>query len=95
MAIESSKLPFVNDTEDIVRVLRVIEYVGPRSQVESAVARSLHGERRVGQGTREYVIRAATVGVYPEILQTAQTSQSSGENGENGEDELECLRRQR
>lgn len=50
---------------DIVRVLRVIEYVGPRKRVEETVAKSIHGERPFGQGL---VIRAATIGAYPEIL---------------------------
>ena len=49
---------------EIVRVLRVIEYVGPRDQVEEQVKRSIHGERQV----REMVIRAATIGEYPELL---------------------------
>jgi hypothetical protein len=49
---------------DIVRVLRIIEYVGPRDQVEKQVARSLHGERQIGN----MVIRVATIGTYPEVL---------------------------
>ena len=52
--------------EDTIRVLRVIEYVGPRSRVESAVAQSIHGEKDAGSGL---IIRAATVGIYPEILE--------------------------
>lgn len=50
---------------DIVRVLRVIEYVGPRDRVEDVVAKSIHGEKDAGYGL---VIKAATIGVYPEIL---------------------------
>lgn len=52
--------------EDIVRVLRVIEYVGPRGRVESTVSKSIHGERDCGNGL---FIRASTVGAYPEILE--------------------------
>lgn len=52
--------------EDIVRVLRVIEYVGPRERVEQVVAKSIHGEKDAGRGL---VIRASTVGAYPEILE--------------------------
>lgn len=52
--------------EDIVRVLRVVEYVGPRSRVEDVVSRSIHGEKDAGEGL---VIRAATVGLYPEIIE--------------------------
>lgn len=51
--------------EDTVRVLRVIEYAGPRSRVEEAVANSIHGEKDAGRGL---TIKAATIGTYPEIL---------------------------
>lgn len=51
---------------DTIRILRVIEYVGPRGVVEDQVARSLHGQKSLPNGV---VIRAATVGAYPEILQ--------------------------
>jgi hypothetical protein len=54
--------------EDKVRVLRVIEYVGPRSWVEHTVANSIQGEKRIGVDT---VIRAATLGTFPEILEKA------------------------
>lgn len=56
--------------EDVVRVLRVIEYSGPRSRVEDTVAKSIHGERDIGNGL---IIRAATVGTFPEILIKAET----------------------
>ena len=46
---------------DIVRVLRVIEYEGERSWVESTVKGSIHGELKMGEG----VIRAATVNEFP------------------------------
>lgn len=52
-------------TEDIVRVLRIIEYVGPRKRVEESVARSIQGSRDCGCGL---VINAATIGAYPEIM---------------------------
>lgn len=62
--------------EDIIRVLRVIEYEGPRSVVEETVGRSIHGEKRIpvkgewaSRPKGEMIIRAATVGVYPQILQ--------------------------
>ena len=51
---------------DIIRVLRVIEYTGPRDKVEDQVARSLHGEKRLPNGV---TIKAATVGAYPEMLE--------------------------
>lgn len=52
---------------DTVRVLRILEYVGPREEVEALLAISIQGEKRV----RNLTIRAATIGLYPEILQPA------------------------
>lgn len=54
---------------DKVRVLRVIEYVGTRDNVEAQIERSLrdgtHGDFRMGK----VVIRVATVGDFPEVLE--------------------------
>ena len=54
--------------EDIVRVIRIIEYVGPRSKVEDNVRRSIHGVRDHGNGVK---ITAVTLGEYPDILEPA------------------------
>ncbi len=55
--------------EDIVRVLRVIEYEGPRSWVEEMVRKSIHGEKRLNSMREVHkIIRAATIGDYPQIL---------------------------
>lgn len=51
---------------DNIRILRIIEYTGPREKVEDQVARSLHGEKRLPNGV---TIKVATIGTYPEILQ--------------------------
>lgn len=51
---------------DTVRVLRVLEYVGPRDAIEEIVAQSIHGEKHIP--LRQVMIRAATIGCYPEIL---------------------------
>ncbi len=51
--------------DDIVRVLRIIEYTGPRTLVEANVQNSIHGEKRLPNGV---VIRVATIGNYPEVL---------------------------
>lgn len=56
-----------NKSEDRVRVLRLIEYIGPRSLVEKAVERSMHGTKIFG----ELQINVATIGTFPEILDTA------------------------
>ena len=58
--------------EDIVRVVRIIEYVGPRSAVERNIATSLHGSRvgsRCEKTGRYCVITAATLHEFPEVLE--------------------------
>lgn len=54
---------------DTIRVLRVVEFVGPRAQVEAQIRQCIHGEKKFGQMT----IRAATIGTYPEILDAANS----------------------
>jgi hypothetical protein len=58
--------------EDIVRVLRIIEYVGPRSAVERNIVNSIHGSR-VGcsceKTGRHCVITAITLHEFPEVLE--------------------------
>jgi hypothetical protein len=55
---------------DKVRVLRVVEYVGSREDVEKQIENSIHGTRRFRTGSGgEMQIRVATVGEYPEILE--------------------------
>lgn len=56
-------------TEDIVRVLRIIEIVGPRSLVEKQVANSIHGTKT----WNDIRISAATIGEFPEILERVNT----------------------
>lgn len=51
--------------EDVVRVLRVIECIGPRSWVEKTMAHSIKGTFAVAEGKS---ICAVTVGDYPEML---------------------------
>lgn len=50
---------------EIIRVLRVYEFIGPRELVEEQIDHSVHGARRLPNGI---VIRAATLGNFPEIL---------------------------
>lgn len=52
---------------DIIRVLRVLEYVGERSEVENALKRSIKGTRIVNT---KLTINAATIGDFAEILKT-------------------------
>lgn len=52
---------------DVVRVLRVLEYVGPRDVIEKQLTRNLHnGTHLFRHG--QLVVRVATIGDYPEIL---------------------------
>jgi len=51
---------------DIVRVLRVIEYIGPRSEIEKQIKQSIHGEKFIEK--INVTIKAATVGTFPEIF---------------------------
>lgn len=55
--------------EEQVRVLRVIEYTGPRAKVEQQVSRSLHGTRDHGNGV---ATTAVTLHEYPEVLEQAK-----------------------
>lgn len=66
---------------DQVRVLRIIEYTGPRDAVEEQVRRSLHGTRyglRLDNG--HCVITAATLSQYPEILEIARLKVAKSED---------------
>ena len=56
---------------DIVRVFRIVEYVGPREWVEETIAKSIHGTRDVSDYSKpsgKKYIKAATIGSYPEIM---------------------------
>jgi hypothetical protein len=55
-------------SEDIVRVLRILEYTGPRTVVEKEVERSIHGTKEIHQPGGLLTIRATTLGEWPEIL---------------------------
>jgi hypothetical protein len=59
-------------SEDTIRVLRIVEYVGLRSEVEDVVANSIHGIKE----TKRVKITATTLGEFPEILNkhTEETS---------------------
>ena len=59
--------------EDIVRLLRIVEYTGPRSWVERQLEKSIHGTKAVacvnGEVTAVATIKAATIGETLEILE--------------------------
>ena len=57
---------------DTIRILRIIEYVGPRDAVEKQIEDSIHGTRNGtrSEATGEYCkITATTLGQFPEILE--------------------------
>ncbi len=66
--------------EDIVSVLRIVEYRGPRGWVERTISESIQGTRHIAS---DRSISAATIGEVPKILQAAE------ENHQPGNDEQE------
>jgi hypothetical protein len=58
---------------DIIRVLRLIEYEGPRDLVEKQLKMSLHGTRNGIQDKESSVrITAVTLDQFPQVLSEAQ-----------------------
>lgn len=58
------------DHMDIVRVLRVLEYVGPRDVIEEHLKKCLHGTKVCNTQTKDrFEIRVATVGLTPDIIE--------------------------
>ena len=53
--------------QDEVRVIRILEYRGPRDWVEQTVEASIQGRKVLGRD-RNCSITAATLGNFPEIL---------------------------
>lgn len=53
---------------DIVRVLRVVEYIGPREAVEEQVRKSIHGTRQFRCEGGEMRITVVTAGEFAEVL---------------------------
>lgn len=57
-------------SEDTVRVLRLVEYIGPRAWVEKTVANSINGKKTIGIRTgTDCTITGVTLTQYPEILE--------------------------
>lgn len=52
--------------EDIIRVLRITEYVGPRKATEKQISESLHGSKYIP--STGVTITSTTLGTYPEII---------------------------
>lgn len=71
----------IDKTEDTIRVLRLIEYEGPRSLVERQVACSIHGTRMgmegapltgIGWPRHSVRITATTLGEFAEVIEEAR-----------------------
>ena len=55
--------------EDIIRVIRILEYTGPRSWVEKTIAGNIiKGSQKFGG---DKIIREAILGDFPEIVEVA------------------------
>lgn len=60
-------------SEDCVRVLRLVEYEGPRYLVEKQIKASLHGTRLgLTEGPNYVRITAATLDEFPRVIEEAQ-----------------------
>lgn len=59
------------------RVLRLVEYCGPREWVEETVARSIHGTHFIDQRAGKQ-ITAVTLTEYPEVLDLARNAVDAG-----------------
>ncbi len=58
---------------DRIRVLRVLEYEGPREWVENTLANNaVKGEKRFSKNGDTYIIRESIVGETPVVLSTAR-----------------------
>lgn len=55
--------------QNTIRILRLYEFIGPRSAVEAQVAASMHGTVTLPSGGIQ--IRATTLGEFPEVLAEA------------------------
>ncbi len=59
---------------EIVRVLRVLEYVGPRKDVEEIIMRSIHGTKVLRtSGLADVKLTAITVHEFAEVVETVPT----------------------
>lgn len=54
-----------------IRILRLIEYVGPRAAVEMQVKKSLHGTKQTSKGV---VINVTTLGEFAESAEGLLTA---------------------
>lgn len=65
-------------SEDKVRVLRIIEYVGPRSDIEKVLEHGIQGTKTFGR----VVVRSVVIGSYPEILERIEVEDEGNSSKE-------------
>lgn len=68
--------------QDTIRVLRILEYTGPRDAVEDQINKSIHGIRLFGFAENTVQIRATTLGQFADILSKNTNKVSPGDNYE-------------
>lgn len=65
--------------EEIVRVLRLVEFEGPRELVEKQIAHSVHGTRVFAKlDGKEVRVTAVTLDCFPEVLELARQTPEPG-----------------
>ena len=72
-----------NRQEDRVRVLRIIEYEGPRSWVELTVSMAIHGRRQLTERGGGGTITAVTIDAFPRILEEARYHRDTRADGDD------------
>lgn len=72
MASDRFKTALTAAAEDRVRVIRILEYSGPRSWVEATIAQAI--TERHNDGGPAWSIKGATLGSFPEILERAKVA---------------------
>ena len=61
---------------DTVRVLRVIEYIGPRDVIERHLKNCIYGTKVYKAQTKDrFEVRAATIGLTPDIIEMGKVEQ--------------------
>lgn len=67
---------------DIIRIVRILEYIGPREQLEYSLSKTavpLNGQHIYG----DCCIRSATLGSFAEVLERAASGASGDEDDPN------------
>ena len=63
----------MSNSEDIIRVIRILEYTGPREKVEENLnRRAVKGQQVWGPKEARHSIREALLGEFPELIETKE-----------------------